>query len=192
MKFETKFETVLNALCLVKRKQSLNWTTSALTRKSIVFYAWLLSHDERQQAKITRLQAQIDTLQLDNASSEYLSNGKQEIFELFEKIRESFDGSEYQQGKKDGLRLALALLGNPGLEQFNQDGKAAREKDNEAEIVRLQAQVATLKQNIESIYEYGDETTLERIIEREAEKPKKAGMPNNENTYIYPYEGVDE
>jgi len=49
------------------------------------------------------------------------------------------------------------------------------EKQRE-EIARLQAQVAS----------------MERIMEREAEKTAKAGMPKDENLYIYPYEGVDE
>lgn len=33
-----------------------------------------------------------------------------QIFELFNDVRDEFDGSEYQQGKKDGLRLALAIM----------------------------------------------------------------------------------
>lgn len=45
-----------------------------------------------------------------------------------------------------------------------------------AEVMRLLSRIAT----------------LECIIERETEKATKAGMPNSENTYIYPYEGVDE
>lgn len=67
-------------------------------------------------------------LGLDKANYEFLSEGKGEIFELLERIREDFDESEYQQGKKDGLRSALALLGNPEMKSFNRGGRWARER----------------------------------------------------------------
>ena len=38
-----------------------------------------------------------------------------EILELFDDVRNSAGGGEYKQGKKDGLRLALAIL-QPGGE----------------------------------------------------------------------------
>ena len=53
---------------------------------------------------------------------EFLSSAKNDIFDLFVAVRDGFDGSEYQQGKKDGLRTALALLGNDGLDSFNRGG----------------------------------------------------------------------
>lgn len=53
--------------------------------------------------------------QMNLASMEYLSNGKSEIYDLFVAVADRFDGSEYQQGQKDGLRKALALLGNVEL-----------------------------------------------------------------------------
>jgi hypothetical protein len=61
------------------------------------------------------------------ASLEYLSNAKDEIFELFQRVRDEFDGSEYMQGKKDGLRIALALMGMPEMLQYNRGGGMARE-----------------------------------------------------------------
>jgi hypothetical protein len=66
-------------------------------------------------------------LRCDAAGNEYLSNGKQEIWELLESVRESFDGDEYTQGKKDGLRSALALLGNPEMVDFNRGNRNARQ-----------------------------------------------------------------
>ena len=63
---------------------------------------------------------------MEKASLEYLQEGRDSIFELFDDVRESFDGSEYQQGKKDGLRIALALLGSVGMENFNRGGSMAR------------------------------------------------------------------
>lgn len=62
------------------------------------------------------------------AQLEYLSNAKDEIFELFQRIREEFDDTEYMQGKKDGLRTALALLGMPEMLKFNRGGGMAREQ----------------------------------------------------------------
>ena len=62
----------------------------------------------------------IDTIT--QANYEYLSHARDEIFELFCEIRDKFDGSEYMQGKKDGLRTALALLGMDGMQNFNRGG----------------------------------------------------------------------
>lgn len=61
------------------------------------------------------------------ANLEYLENAKDEIFELFESVRREFDGSEYQQGKKDGLRLALSLLGIENMAAFNRGGPLSRD-----------------------------------------------------------------
>lgn len=61
------------------------------------------------------------------ANLEYLQNAKDEIFTLFESVREEFDGSEYQQGKKDGLRLALSLLGVDNMAAFNRGGPLSRD-----------------------------------------------------------------
>jgi hypothetical protein len=66
-------------------------------------------------------------LRMEIASLKYLADAKDEIFELFASIREGFDGSEYQQGKKDGLRTALALLGMPEMLAFNRGNGGARE-----------------------------------------------------------------
>ncbi len=71
----------------------------------------------------------IDDPKLIKANLEFLQQAKQEIFELFEEVREKFDGSEYQQGKKDGLRLALALLGNPEMTKFNRGQAIENPKD---------------------------------------------------------------
>ena len=62
------------------------------------------------------------------ANLKYLQNGKDEIFELFCAVSDEFDGSEYQQGKKDGLRSALALLGMSDMSDFNRGG--VRSRDN--------------------------------------------------------------
>lgn len=61
-------------------------------------------------------------------NEEFLSNAKFEIFELFVSVSDEFDGSEYQQGKKDGLRTALALLGNPEFIAYNRGNGGARNK----------------------------------------------------------------
>ena len=70
---------------------------------------------------------EVEMLRMRVASLESLSEGKQEIWELFEKVREDFDGSDYMQGKKDGLRIALALLGAPEMIAFNHGNGDARE-----------------------------------------------------------------
>ena len=69
---------------------------------------------------------QVATLRLHCASYDFLSNAKDEIWELLIAVRDSFDGSEYQQGKKDGLRSALAILGTPEMASFNRGGGMAR------------------------------------------------------------------
>lgn len=67
------------------------------------------------------------TLGAQASGAEYLVEGKDEIFELFVKVRDEFDGTEYMQGKKDGLRTALALLGMPEMIAFNRGNGGARE-----------------------------------------------------------------
>ena len=62
------------------------------------------------------------TIEAQQRRGEFLSSAKNDIFDLFVAVRDGFDGSEYQQGKKDGLRTALALLGNDGLDSFNRGG----------------------------------------------------------------------
>lgn len=78
------------------------------------------------EAECERLRAQVATLRLHCASYDFLSDAKDEIWELLIAVRDSFDGSEYQQGKKDGLRSALAILGTPEMASFNRGGGMAR------------------------------------------------------------------
>ncbi len=70
-------------------------------------------------------------INLVKANLEFLQQAKQEIFELFEDVRNNFDGSDYQQGKKDGLRLALALLGNPKWASFNRGQALSNQSEKE-------------------------------------------------------------
>ena len=56
------------------------------------------------------------------ANYEFLIEGKDQIWELLIQVGDDFDGSEYQQGKKDGLRTALALLGNVELRPLIRGG----------------------------------------------------------------------
>lgn len=67
------------------------------------------------------------TLNVQARSAEFLAEGKDEIFELFVRIRDEFDGTDYMQGKKDGLRTALSLLGLPEMIAFNRGNGGARE-----------------------------------------------------------------
>lgn len=86
--------------------------------------------EKAYKAKIEELQQvtnELSRLRFAAASQAYLQEGKDAIFELFVKVHENFDGSEYQQGKKDGLRTALALLGIDGMDTFNKGQPKARE-----------------------------------------------------------------
>ena len=50
------------------------------------------------------------------------------LFEMIEDIQSEFDGSDYMQGKKDGIRLAYALITNdPVWIKFNRGESFARE-----------------------------------------------------------------
>ena len=80
---------------------------------------------EAAEAECERLREQIAALARQSASHDFLSDAKGEIWELFVAVRDDFDGSEYQQGKKDGLRSALALLGTPEMIAFNREGGMA-------------------------------------------------------------------
>jgi hypothetical protein len=55
----------------------------------------------------------------------------QEQIEIFSELAfeffDNFDGSEYQQGKKDGMRLALSFVtGDPSWAELNRGGRLAR------------------------------------------------------------------
>jgi len=78
----------------------------------VISERYLRSQLEAAEAKLAAAQRR----------GEFLSSAKNDIFDLFVAVRDGFDGSEYQQGKKDGLRTALALLGNDGLDSFNRGG----------------------------------------------------------------------
>jgi len=78
------------------------------------------------RADAIKLREQVATLARQSASHDFLSDAKDEIWELFVAVRDDFDGSEYQQGKKDGLRSALAILGTPEMASFNRGGGMAR------------------------------------------------------------------
>lgn len=56
---------------------------------------------------------------------ELLDRATTSIIETLESIKADFDGSEYQQGKKDGLRIALTFLtDNPRWAALNRPGPA--------------------------------------------------------------------
>ena len=86
-------------------------------------------HWMSENMELVALRKQVATLRLHCASYDFLSDAKDEIWELLIAVRDSFDGSEYQQGKKDGLRSALAILGTPEMTSFNRGNGMAR--DNE-------------------------------------------------------------
>ena len=77
------------------------------------------------QQEVECLREQVAALARQSASHDFLSDAKDEIWELFVAVRDDFDGSEYQQGKKDGLHSALALLGTPEMIAFNREGGMA-------------------------------------------------------------------
>lgn len=89
-------------------------------------------HQRQPAAQLTAAEAEavvaeLDRLRLISENYDYLSDQAYEVMELFCSIRDEFDGSEYQQGKKDGLRLALALVsGNPTWKNLNRGGNEAR------------------------------------------------------------------
>lgn len=69
---------------------------------------------------LNRLEALEKEIETVKNQRDILRKAKREIFNLFDDVRCEFDGTEHQQGKKDGLRLALSFLyPDGGWEQFN-------------------------------------------------------------------------
>lgn len=66
-------------------------------------------------------------LNLANAQLDNYEEQKDQLLDLFQKVRENFDESEYQQGKKDGIRIALTFFTGNDWVRFNRGGKVARE-----------------------------------------------------------------
>ncbi len=69
---------------------------------------------------------------MDKAALEYLTDAKFQIFEYYVAVVDDFDGSEYQQGKKDGLRIAMAMLGNPEHADLMRGRRNGRPVEKEA------------------------------------------------------------
>lgn len=65
-------------------------------------------------------------------SLDYLSQAKHNLFETFLAVSDEFDGTDYMQGKKDGLRLAMAIMGDPEWLDFNRGN--SRSRDNYGNI----------------------------------------------------------
>jgi len=55
---------------------------------------------------------------------EYLRDRIHEFFELFCDFVDDFDGTEYQQGKKDGMRIALSFISDPSWGGLNRSEQA--------------------------------------------------------------------
>ena len=66
-------------------------------------------------------------LKLNIPELSFLEKAKEEIYDYFLEVREDFDGSEYQQGKKDGLRIALTFLGCDNMIEFNRGNRLSRD-----------------------------------------------------------------
>jgi hypothetical protein len=61
------------------------------------------------------------------AQLEYIEEQIHSFFELFCDFVDEFDGSEYQQGKKDGMRIALSFISDPSWADLNRGGRMGRE-----------------------------------------------------------------
>jgi hypothetical protein len=59
-------------------------------------------------------------------SLDYLKQAKHNLFETFLAVSDEFDGTDYMQGKKDGLRLAMAVMGDPEWLDFNRGNSRSR------------------------------------------------------------------
>lgn len=70
-------------------------------------------------AEIAQLKQELAQAKQRAAGAEFLDNAADKIFELFLEVSENFDGSEYRQGQKDGLRQALSLLRDPSWGNLN-------------------------------------------------------------------------
>ena len=51
----------------------------------------------------------------------------QAIFDLHEKVRVDYDGTDYQQGVKDGIRKALAIFGDPSWLDYTRGNSLSRD-----------------------------------------------------------------
>ena len=66
-------------------------------------------------------------IQMKLAQLEYIQEQIHSFFELFCDFVDEFDMSEYQQGKKDGMRIALSFISDPSWADLNRGGSMARE-----------------------------------------------------------------
>ena len=157
-----KFETMLNALCLVKRKQSPNWTTSSLTRKSIVFYARLLRRDEKQVAEIAELSALVADAELNALlDQEKIARLQAQVAELnaetnnIKYAAHMPDDYQYSLPTWINCNLYACYIGaaiSPYLQELIESGKLRfPDSPAEKENIRLQAQVALLQAQLQNL-----------------------------------------
>lgn len=66
-------------------------------------------------------------IQMKLAQLDYINEQIHELFEFFVSFADEFDGSEYQQGKKDGLRVALSFVSDPSWIDFNRGMRNSRQ-----------------------------------------------------------------
>lgn len=83
----------------------------------------------------------ISQLEQRNASLEFLSDMKFEIFEYMIEVTDNFEGTDYEQGKKDGLRIALGFLGYD-MGSLISDGNNSHPRTNE--INELESEIKKL------------------------------------------------
>ncbi len=71
--------------------------------------------------------------EMDNAGFQYLSDGKDAIHQLMVEVSNEYIGNnnDYGQGFKDGLRKALALLGNTNMNYLIRGGSLANPNNKE-------------------------------------------------------------
>jgi hypothetical protein len=55
----------------------------------------------------------------------YYEECSDKLMEMFLKVSNDFDGYDYSQGRKDGIRNALTIFGNTDWNRFNRDGGSA-------------------------------------------------------------------
>lgn len=90
------------------------------------------------QTEIAQLKQELAQARLRAAGAEFLDNATDKIFELLLEVSENFDGSEYRQGQKDGLRQALALLRDPAWANLNRGRGGASPTNHNSQLKGLE------------------------------------------------------
>ena len=97
------------------------------------------------------------------AQLDWITEAQFDLFEYYVEYCENFEGSDYEQGVKDGLRIARTFLGSDEMSLVS----TASDHPRRNTIEEQEKRIKELEQALARIYHCGSIRKAERIVEAE-------------------------